>query len=87
MIRSVSALVTIAVVLALTNGCRSYVDQHMGEAQRANRQAQVAHPDAGGGPGPQGLDAITAEKVIEGYQGDLDRETQQDTSEIFLLKQ
>jgi hypothetical protein len=69
--RQISALCIAAALLALQLvGCEhSLVAQNMGNAHRENMNAQIADPEAGRAnePGPQGLDGITGEDVMERY--------------------
>lgn len=71
MTRQISALCIAAALLALPLvGCEhSLVGQNMGNAHRENINAQIANPEAGRAnePGPQGLDGITTEDVMERY--------------------
>jgi len=69
--RQISALCIAASLLALSLvGCEhSLVGQNMGNAHRENMNAQIADPEAGRAnePGPQGMDGITGEDVMERY--------------------
>jgi hypothetical protein len=69
--RQISALCIAAAMLALPLvGCEhSLVGQNMGNAHRENMNAQIADPEAGRAnePGPQGLDGITGEDVMDRY--------------------
>ena len=71
MTKQISALCIAAAMLALPlAGCEhSLVAQNMGNAHRANVNAQIADPEAGRAnePAPQGLDGQTAEDVMGRY--------------------
>jgi hypothetical protein len=74
MTRSAASRLVIAAGLALLylgGGCRaSGVPEHWGDAHRENVARMTENPGAEREnlQAPQGLDAATAEKVIEGYQ-------------------
>jgi type IV pilus biogenesis protein CpaD/CtpE len=69
--RQISALWIAAALLALPLvGCEhSLVGQNMGNAHRENMNAQIADPEAGRAnePGPEGMDGMTAEDVMDRY--------------------
>ncbi len=71
MTRQISALCIAAAMLALPLvGCEhSLVAQNMGNAHRENMNAQIANPEAGRAnePGPDGIDGITGEDVMNRY--------------------
>lgn len=71
MTRQISALCIAAAMLALPlAGCEhSLVAQNMGNAHRENINSQIADPEAGRAnePGPEGLDGLTGEDVMERY--------------------
>ena len=71
MTRQISAVCIAAAMLALPLvGCEhSLVAQNMGNAHRENMNAQIADPEAGRAnePGPEGIDGLTGEDVMDRY--------------------
>ena len=78
------SFLTLALALLFAIGCVTPVDEHWGDAYRANKAAMIQNPDAGSPDPVEGLDPITGQLVVERYEREQKKSPEQ-KRELFLI--
>ena len=82
-IRNLSFL-ALSAALLFSVGCVTPVDEHWGDAYRANKAAMIQNPDAGSPDPVEGLDPVTGQLVVERYETE-QRKAPEKKRELFLI--